>query len=109
MDTDLGRLYVAMAQQILDRADIVSPSGGCVADKWPLGVTSRLHGHCLDTSAPRAEADVIDGKADVEIEGLLSARGNVEAPKKRRGRKPKVKVEPSEDPDDGLPDWLSSG
>ena len=68
-----------------------------------------LHGHCVDTSALRAEADVIGGKADVEIEGLLSARGNVEAPKKRRGRKPKVKVEPNEDPDDPLPDWLRAG
>ena len=38
----------------------------------PLRVTSRLHGHCIDTSALRAEADVIGGKADVEIEGLLS-------------------------------------
>ncbi len=38
------------------------------------GVTSRLHGHCVDASALRAEADVIGGKADVEIEGLLSAR-----------------------------------
>ena len=37
-------------------------------------VTSRLHGHCVDTSALRAEADVIGGKADVEIERLLSAR-----------------------------------
>ncbi len=42
--------------------------------KCPLRVTSRLHGHCVDTSALRAEADVIGGKADVEIEGLLSAR-----------------------------------
>ncbi len=39
-----------------------------------LWVTSRPHGHCVDTSVPRAEADVIGGKADVEIEGLLSAR-----------------------------------
>ncbi len=42
--------------------------------EWLLGVTSRLHGHCVDTSALRAKADVIGGKADVEIEGLLSAR-----------------------------------
>ncbi len=42
--------------------------------RCPLWVTSRLHGHCVDTSAPRAEADVIGGKADVEIEGLLSDR-----------------------------------
>jgi len=38
-----------------------------------------------------------------------AAGGNVKAPKKRRGRPPKVKVETSEDPDDGLPDWLSAG
>jgi len=38
-----------------------------------------------------------------------AAGGNVAAPKKRRGRPPKVKVEPGEDPDDGLPDWLSAG
>ena len=75
----------------------------------PFWVTSRLHGHCVETSALRAEADVIGGKADVEIEGLLSARGNVEAPKKRRGRKPKVKLEHDEDPDDGLPDWMGAG
>ncbi len=42
--------------------------------KCRLWVTSRLHGHCVDTSALRAEAGVIGGKADVEIEGLLSAR-----------------------------------
>ncbi len=47
---------------------------GQQAVECPLRVTSRLHGHCVDTSAPRAEADVIGGKADVEIEGLLSAR-----------------------------------
>ncbi len=74
MDTDHARLYVAMAEKFLDRADIVAPSSGCVSDKWPLWVTSRLHGHCVDTSALRAEADVIGGKADVEIECLLSAR-----------------------------------
>ncbi len=39
-----------------------------------LWVISRLHGHCVDTSAIRAEADVIGEKADVEIESLLSAR-----------------------------------
>ncbi len=43
----------------------------CECPQW---VTSRLHGHCVDTSALRAEADIIGGKADVEIEGLLSAR-----------------------------------
>ncbi len=46
----------------------------------PVWVTSRLHGHCVDTSAPRAGADVIGGKADVEIEGLLSARERTFSP-----------------------------
>ncbi len=80
-----------------------------MCSQCPLRVICGLHGHCVDTSALRAKADVIGGKADVEIEGLLSARGNVEAPKKRRGRKPKVKVEPGEDPDDGFPDWMGAG
>ena len=74
MDTDHDRLYVAMAEKFLDRADIVAKSSGCVADECPLRVTSRRHGHCVDTSALRAKADVIGGKAAVEIEGLLSAR-----------------------------------
>ena len=33
--------------------------------------------------------------------------GNVAVTK--RGKKPKAKVEPSEDPDDGLPDWMGAG
>jgi len=45
--------------------------------------------------------------------GLAAALGagsaTVKAPKKRRGRKPKVKLEHSEDPDDGLPDWMGAG
>ncbi len=36
-------------------------------------------------------------------------RGKVKAPKKRRGRKPKVKLEHDEDPDDGFPDWMGAG
>ncbi len=40
----------------------------------PLRVTSRLHGHCVDTSALRAEADVIGGKADVEHWSLTTLR-----------------------------------
>jgi len=38
-----------------------------------------------------------------------AAGGNIRAPKKRRGRPPKVKLEHGEDPDDGFPDWLSAG
>ncbi len=41
MDTDHARLYVAMADKFLDRADIVAPSSGCVSDKWPLWVKCR--------------------------------------------------------------------
>ena len=33
VDTDHGRYYVAMAEEFLDRAEIVAPSSGCVADK----------------------------------------------------------------------------
>jgi len=48
---------------------------------------------------------------DVGLEAALGAgaRGDAKALKKRRGRKPKVKVGPGEDPDDGLPDWLGAG
>ena len=41
MDTDHGRLYVAMAAKFLNRADIVAPSSGGVADKLLLRVRSR--------------------------------------------------------------------
>ena len=33
-----GRLYVAMAEMLLDRADIVAPSSGFVAEEWQLRV-----------------------------------------------------------------------
>ena len=43
-------------------------------------------------------------------QGLAAALGgNVKEPKKRRGRKPKAKLEPGEDPDDGFPDWMGAG
>ena len=51
MDTDHGRLYVAMAQKLLDRADIVAPSGGCVADKGQLRVRTGPQGFASDRSA----------------------------------------------------------
>ena len=35
--------------------------------------------------------------------------GFIAAPKKRRGRPPKVKLEHGEDPDDGFPDWMGAG
>ena len=59
MDTDHGRLYVAMAEKFLDRADIVAPSSGCVADKWPLWV---ICGHAAAVrvwSASITKADLI--------------------------------------------------
>ncbi len=37
MAADHGRLYGAMAEKFLDRADTVAPPNGCVADKWLLG------------------------------------------------------------------------
>ena len=43
------------------------------------------------------------------LAAALGDRANVKAPKKRRGRKPKVKLEHDEDPDDGLPDWMGAG
>ncbi len=72
-DCDLGKVerHIATVADDLgaDLDRLLAQSQQC-----PLRVTSRLHGHCVDTSAPRAEAEVIGGKADVEIEGLLSAR-----------------------------------
>ncbi len=55
-------------------ASVSHQVGWVLKRRWPLWVICGLHGHCVDTSALRAEADVIGGKADVEIEGLLSAR-----------------------------------
>ncbi len=49
-------------------------AAGAQRPECPLRVICGLHGHCADTSALGGEADVIGGKADVEIEGLLSAR-----------------------------------
>jgi len=43
------------------------------------------------------------------LKAALGDGGKVKAPKKRRGRKPKVKLEHSEDPDDGFPDWMGAG
>ena len=43
------------------------------------------------------------------LQAALGERGNVKAPKRRRGRKPKVKLEHDEDPDDGFPDWMGAG
>ncbi len=51
--------------------------------RCPVWVTSRLHGHCVDTSALRVEADVIGGKADVEIEGLIRSHRRRKPPPRR--------------------------
>ena len=36
-----GRLYVAMAEMLLDRTDILAPSSGFVAEEWQLWVYHR--------------------------------------------------------------------
>jgi hypothetical protein len=36
MDTDNGRLYMAVAQMLLGRAYIVAPSSGFIAVEWQL-------------------------------------------------------------------------
>lgn len=40
MDTNHDRLYIAMAKKYLNSGDIVAPSSGCVAEKWPPWVDS---------------------------------------------------------------------
>ena len=47
MATDHGRLYVAMVEKFLDRADSVAPPSGYVVDKLPLWVTT---GHAASSS-----------------------------------------------------------
>ena len=42
MGVDHGRLYVAMAQKLLDRADIVASTSGWGAGKWQLRVIGGL-------------------------------------------------------------------
>ena len=61
-------------RHVLDRLCPMNDFVRCMLVRAANHFTSRLHGHCVDTSALRAEADVNGGKADVEIEGLLSAR-----------------------------------
>lgn len=57
LDTDHGRPYVAMAEKFVDGVDIVAPSVGCVADKWPLQVkTSRSTAESAET-VPGARPD----------------------------------------------------
>ena len=47
---------------------------------------------------------------DAGLEAALGGGGaKSSATKKRRGRKPKVKLEHGEDPDDGFPDWMGAG
>ena len=46
---------------------------------------------------------------DAGLKAALGGGATVKAKKKRRGRKPKVKLEHSEDPDDGFPDWMGAG
>ena len=49
---------------------------------------------------------------DAGLKAALGGSATVKAPKKRpkrRGRKPKAKLEHGEDPDDGFPDWMGAG
>jgi len=46
---------------------------------------------------------------DAGLAAALGGGATVKAKKKRRGRKPKVKLEHGEDPDDGFPDWMGAG
>ena len=57
--TDHGRLYVAMAEKVLDRADIVAPSSGSVADKWSLRLMIRSADDLAPRSAVGRKADMI--------------------------------------------------
>ncbi len=56
---------------------------------------------------------MVDRDAGLAAALVSGTRGETEAPKKRpkkrRGRKPKVKLEHGEDPDDGFPDWMGAG
>jgi len=76
-------LFIAAAENTLTRDQIAT---------W-----KAEHGNTAEPAQDRA-ARIAD-----------AAGGNVKEPKKRRGRKPKAKVEPGEDPDDGFPDWLGAG
>ena len=62
VDSDHGRLYVAMAEKFLDREEIVAPSSECVADKWMLRVRcGRAVCPCRASTLPNI-ADVITKK-----------------------------------------------
>ncbi len=50
MDTDYGRLYVAMAEKFLGRTDTVAPPSGCVA----IELRFRVRSGCTDDLAPRS-------------------------------------------------------
>ena len=61
MDTDHGRLYVAMAEKFLDRADTVAPSKGCVIEKWLLWVKLGRSPCYPTTSACTLKANIAPG------------------------------------------------
>ena len=67
MRIDLNRLCVAMAEKFLDRTDIVVPSSGCVADKWPLQVIGRHCQHVLSTSAFGGKAEVVPAPREIIV------------------------------------------
>ncbi len=57
MDTDHGRLYVAMAEKFLNRGDILTPDSGYVADKLQPWVISGGVGLGFSKSGQRRRAD----------------------------------------------------
>ena len=59
MDTDHGRLDAAMAEEFLDRTDIVAPPKGCVSDKLLPQVRSGCSDDCALMSAFGRKAGLI--------------------------------------------------
>ncbi len=73
IDTDHGRLYVAMAEKFLDRADIVALSSGCVADKWPLQII--FHRGPEPSATPEAKGIADDTGPNLDIGSSKSGLG----------------------------------
>ncbi len=81
MDTDDGRVCVAMAEKFLDRVDIVAPSSGCVTDKWPLWVITGR-----DADSPPTTASSQDLKSHQTVPAPSSCRGIAAPPATGSGR-----------------------
>lgn len=65
MDTNHGRLHVAMDKKFPDSRDIVAPSSGWVAEKWPLGAIFLRTSSTEFTSVVWGEAEAILMRADI--------------------------------------------